>query len=181
VDDGNLNHQPRMCEVTTYIGLGSNLDQPAKQLVNAIAALKQLPDSKLISSSSFYNSKALTLDDNNSTPDYLNAVVSLQTKLDPFTLLDELQAIEFSQGRIRTEQRWESRPIDLDILLYDHETIWSERLTIPHPEICHRDFVLQPLLEISPELDIPGKGPAAEYLATCQQTGLKKVNRSQPV
>jgi len=164
-----------MPNITTYIGLGSNLEQPAQQLVNAIQALKNLPQSEFISSSCFYRSKALTMDGNSSTPDYLNAVALLKTKLDPDSLLDELQAIEFSQGRLRTDQRWESRPLDLDILLYGSKIINSERLTIPHSEMMQRDFVLVPLAEISPDLEIPEQGKVADYLQSCQQTLIEKM------
>jgi len=164
-----------MPKVIAYIGLGSNLDQPEQQLDNAIEALKGLPQSTLVSSSSFYRSKALTLDGDSSIPDYLNAVVVLQTELDPYSLLDELQTVEFAQGRVRTEQRWQSRPLDLDILLYADEIMTSERLTIPHPEICQRDFVLVPLAEITPDLVIPGHGKVSAYLDSCQQTLLEKI------
>lgn len=164
-----------MPKVIAYIGLGSNLEQPAQQLVNAVEAIKKLPQSKFISSSSFYRSKALTLDENSSAPDYLNAVVSIETQLDPLSLLDDLQAIEFSQGRLRTEQRWESRPLDLDILLFGDEIISNQRLTVPHSEITKRDFVLVPLAEIDADLVIVGKGKIEGYLESCHQTLLEKL------
>jgi len=164
-----------MPKVVVYIGLGSNLEQPAQQLVNALQAIKKLPQTRFISSSSFYCSKALTLGKNSSAPDYLNAVVSIETQLDPLSLLDDLQAIEFAQGRVRTEQRWESRPLDLDILLYGDETISNERLTVPHPEITKRDFVLVPLAEIDDKLVIPDRGKIEEYLESCEQTLLEKI------
>jgi len=168
-----------MDKVITYIGLGSNLEQPAQQLVNAIETIKKLPQTNFIASSSFYRSKALTLD-NEPAPDYLNAVVAIETNIDPLSLLDDLQAIEFAQGRIRTEKRWESRPLDLDILLYGNDVINNDRLTIPHAEINKRDFVLVPLVEISPDLEIPKLGKASECLAACQKTVLEKLPVVEP-
>ena len=168
-----------MDKVITYIGLGSNLEQPAQQLVNAIETIKKLPQTNFIASSGFYRSKALTLD-NESAPDYLNAVVAIETNIDPLSLLDDLQAIEFAQGRIRTEKRWQSRPLDLDILLYGNDVINNDRLTIPHAEISKRDFVLVPLVEISPDLEIPKLGKASECLATCQKTVLEKLPVIEP-
>ncbi len=169
-----------MDKVITYIGLGSNLQQPAQQLVNAIEAIKKLPQTNFIASSCFYRSKALTLD-HEPTPDYLNAVVAIETQINPLSLLDDLQAIEFSQGRIRTEKRWQSRPLDLDILLYGNDVINNERLTIPHAEISRRDFVLVPLVEIAPDLEVPGLGKASGYLASCQETGLEKLSAPETI
>ena len=163
-----------MAEVISYIGLGSNLDGPMQQLSNAIEALRSLPRTTFVSCSSFYCSKALTLTDDSVAPDYLNAVAAIETNLDAVTLLDELQAIEFSQGRRRDGERWASRSLDLDILLYGNETIASERLTVPHPEMCQRDFVLLPLVEIAPELVITGQGSISSCLETCPKTILEK-------
>jgi len=164
-----------MPEVISYIGLGSNQDGPAEQLAKAIVAIKKLPQSTFLACSSFYRSKALTLMNDEATPDYLNAVVSIQTGLEAHHLLDELQAIESSQGRVRGEQRWESRPLDLDILLYADSCIADERLTIPHAEMCQRDFVLLPLAEIAPEAMITGKGSVASCLASCQPMVIEKT------
>jgi len=164
-----------MAEVISYIGLGSNLDGPMQQLSNAIKALRNLPRTTFVSCSSFYCSKALTLTTDSVAPDYLNAVAVIKTGLDAVALLDELQAIEFSQGRRRDGERWASRPLDLDILLYGNDTIASERLTVPHPEICQRDFVLLPLLEIAPELVITGQGSATSCLEYCPKTILEKL------
>jgi len=159
-----------MPDVISYIGLGSNMDGPRQQLTNAISVIQNLPQSRLVSCSSFYQSKALTLNNEPAVADYLNAVVAIETGLDALALLDALQAIEFAQGRRRTEERWVSRPLDLDILLYANETISHERLTVPHPELCQRDFVLVPLAEIAPALMIPQKGTIATYLANCPRT-----------
>lgn len=164
-----------MSNVIAYIGLGSNLNQPAQQLAKAIAAIKTLPHTRFVACSSYYRSKAVTLSDNDSVPDYLNAVVSIKTQLDALGLLDALQEIETAQGRVRTEKRWEARPLDLDILLYGNDVINNERLKIPHIEMTKRDFVLMPLSEIAPLLNIPEYGKATGFLTSCQQTILEKT------
>lgn len=164
-----------MAEVISYIGLGSNLDGPKQQLSNAVEALRNLPQTSFVSCSSFYCSKALTLTDDSAAPDYLNAVAVIKTDLDSIALLDALQAIEFSQGRRRDGERWASRSLDLDILLYGNEIITSERLTVPHPEICQRDFVLLPLQEIAPDLVITGQGDISSCLETCPKTILEQL------
>ena len=166
----NQNLNVKMPDVISYIGLGSNLDEPSQQLSNALVAIRNLPKTRLMACSSFYRSTALTLDGDSSVPDYLNAVVSIETGLGALTLLDELQAIESAQGRQRTAERWASRPLDLDILLYADESIEDERLRVPHPEMLSRDFVLVPLAEIAPELVIPGKAGISTYLSACPQT-----------
>jgi len=169
---------PMVNNVVTYIGLGSNLNEPKEQLLTAIEALKKLPVSTFLSCSSFYRSKALTLTDDVDTPDYLNAVVAIETQLDPLSLLDELQAIEFAQGRRRNGERWAARTLDLDILLYANDTIENERLTVPHQQMCLRDFVLLPLAEIAPEVVIAGKGHISSCFAGCQKTVLEKIPSS---
>ncbi|GJJ79624.1 2-amino-4-hydroxy-6-hydroxymethyldihydropteridine pyrophosphokinase [Pasteurella canis] len=136
-----------------YIALGSNLSTPIAQLNTALKALNQLPHTVLIKSSSFYQSKPLGPQDQ---PDYVNAVAYLQTDLPAFKLLDYLQQIENTQGRIRL-RRWGERTLDLDILLYDNEIIQTERLTIPHYDMHNREFVIVPLFEIAPTLVLPNK------------------------
>ena len=141
-----------------YIGLGSNLDEPRQQLVTALAALRALPQSQVLADSGLFQSKAMTLaDDDEPQPDYLNAVVKLETALAPLALLDALQSIESSQGRVR-DRRWGARTLDLDILMYDELQYSDERLTLPHPGIAQRDFVLYPLQKIDNEITIPGQG-----------------------
>ena len=136
---------------TVYIALGSNLDTPVMQLKSALAALAELPDSNLLKVSSFYQSKPLGPQDQ---PDYVNAVAQLETKLQPLPLLDQLQRIETAQGRVRL-RRWGERTLDLDILLYEDLILQSERLTVPHYDMCNREFVMVPLYEISPNLIFP--------------------------
>ena len=133
-----------------YIGLGSNLQNPQQQLNTAKIAIGQIPSTKILQCSSIYQSEAITLD-GKVQPDYLNAVIQIETGLMPEVLLDELQAIENQQGRAR-EKRWGERTIDLDILLFGNQQIKTERLTIPHCEMKNRNFVLYPLSQLSPEL-----------------------------
>lgn len=137
-----------------YIGLGSNLGEPARQIQYAIYALAVLPLSKLVSRSSLYRSPALTLPGSAPQPDYLNAVAALDTALDPQALLAALFQIEFAQGRVR-EQRWGARTLDLDLLLYGSLQWQSATLTLPHYALCERPFVVIPLLEIAPDLTLP--------------------------
>ena len=154
-----------------YIALGSNLNDPLAQANQAIAALKQLPYTVVTDISPFYRSKPLGPQDQN---DYLNAVIKLTTSLKPIALLDELQAIEKSQGRVRKDNRWGARTLDLDILLYDDLIIDNDRLTIPHYHMKNREFVLYPLFDISPELILPDKDKLFDLIKKCPLNNLKK-------
>ncbi len=153
--------------ITAYIAVGSNLSDPVTQANDAIEALKQLPKSQFVSSSSLYSSTPMGPQDQ---PDYINAVVAIQTELTPIELLDCTQAIELEQGRVRKDERWGPRTLDLDIILYGNEVIDSERLTVPHYGMKEREFVLYPLAEIAPSLTLPD--------GTDLQTLLKVVNRN---
>ncbi len=156
-----------------FIGMGSNLQQPLQQLRHARQAIDALPSTYVVACSSIYQSKALTLDDE-PQDDYFNAVIEVQTGFSPGQLLDALQAIENAQGRTR-EKRWGARTIDLDILLYDDLTMSSERLTVPHAEMLNRSFVLIPLYQLAPELNIPGAGMLKVLVDRVQDDGLKRV------
>lgn len=147
---------------TVYIGLGSNLDNPQQQLKQAFISLRQLVGILIINDSGVFKSRAMTLN-NERQPDYYNAVVKLETRLPPHELLDALQAIENQQGRVR-EYKWSPRTLDLDILLYDDLQLNDERLTIPHPGIAERAFVLYPLQRIENDLDIPEHGKLSNLL-----------------
>jgi 2-amino-4-hydroxy-6-hydroxymethyldihydropteridine diphosphokinase len=160
-----------MTEVLVYIGLGSNLDNPEIQVKTAIEALACLPQTRLQARSSLYRSAPMGPQDQ---PDYLNAVVELCTGLDPEALLDNLQAIERAQGRVRG-QHWGPRTLDLDILLYGEDVLATERLTIPHPGIAERSFVLVPLAEINDQLEIPGLGAVQSLLKRCHRAGLLRL------
>jgi 2-amino-4-hydroxy-6-hydroxymethyldihydropteridine diphosphokinase len=146
---------------TTYIALGSNLNHPISQLQTAIVALKQIAHSRIISVSRFYQTAAVGFIDQ---PDFINAVACLETTLSAQALLLALQKIENAQGRIR-QQKNGPRTLDLDILLYGNETITEPKLTIPHPRMYERAFVLIPLLEIAPNLVLPNGINYAEIIA----------------
>ncbi len=135
-----------------YVGLGSNLSEPRKQVQAAVKAITHINQSNVIKVSSLYLSKPMGPQDQD---DYINAVLALETSLSAIELLDALQAIENDAGRVRKENRWGARVLDLDILLYGNETINNQRLTIPHYGMKEREFVLQPLAEIAPELILP--------------------------
>ncbi len=142
-------------QVTTtiaYIGLGSNLAEPIKQVQSAIENLKNIAQSKVIKVSSLYLSKPMGPQDQD---DYINAVLALETTLTPIKLLDNLQHIENEAGRVRKENRWGARILDLDIILFGDEIINNERLTVPHYGMKEREFVLLPLAEIAANLVIP--------------------------
>ena len=164
---------PETCPA--YVALGSNLNDPAAQIERAINALADLPESRLLRCSRLYVSPPMGPQDQ---PDYVNAVVQLETSLEPFALLDALQAIEAAQGRTRTGQRWGARTLDLDLLLLGDLMHDDPRLTLPHPGMHERDFVLYPLAEIAPQLKIPGLAPINELLAQCPVRGLRPLDRA---
>lgn len=157
-----------------YIGLGSNLSDPVNQIQLAITALDALPHSSIIAQSSLYSSPPMGPQDQ---PDYVNAVVSLETELSPHALLDALQAIEQGQGRVR-KRHWGERTIDLDILIYDVQVLDDERLHVPHPGIAQRSFVLYPLAEIAPNIDIPVLGNIRMLLDNCPPEGIQLLEKN---
>ena len=138
----------------SYIALGSNLDHPLKHVRQGFEDLAELPDSELIAKSRLYQTKALTLDDK-PQPDYINAVAKIKTQLQPLELLAQLKMIEAQHGRVPTQQRWTARTLDLDILLYGDLTMKTEKLTLPHPQMHERNFVLIPLAEVKPDVQLP--------------------------
>ena len=135
-----------------YIAIGSNLASPLEQVNAAVQALGEIPQSKIVAVSSFYRTPPLGPQDQ---PDYLNAAVVLETALNAETLLDNTQRIELQQGRVRKAERWGPRTLDLDIMLFGHETINTERLTVPHYDMKNRGFMLWPLFEVAPDLIFP--------------------------
>ncbi|WNO60522.1 2-amino-4-hydroxy-6-hydroxymethyldihydropteridine diphosphokinase [Rheinheimera sp. MMS21-TC3] len=155
--------------VRCFIGLGANLAQPITQLQQALVAIKALPNTKLVAASSFYGSKPMGPQDQ---PDYVNAVVAVDTTLTPLDLLNRLQQIEQQQGRQRKADRWGPRTLDLDILLYGQDILNSERLTIPHYGLSQREFVLYPLAEIAPELILPNGTVLQDLLTQVPKNGL---------
>lgn len=152
-----------------YIGLGSNLQTPLQQLQQAIASLDAIPNIQVVAVSPFYGSTAVGP---GQQPDYVNAAALLHTSLDAHSLLDQLQSIEQGQGRVRGPEQWVPRTLDLDILLYDDQCIQSERLLVPHPRIGERNFVLQPLLDLAPDLQLPNGDAIAQLLSVTGSEGL---------
>jgi 2-amino-4-hydroxy-6-hydroxymethyldihydropteridine diphosphokinase len=173
-----------MGDVMSYIGLGSNLDDPPAQLRRASEAIAALPRTSLAAISAFYRSRPLALPGSCADaqqPDYVNAVVSVETCLSPLALLEALQAIESAQGRDRRGPRWGARTIDLDILLYGQEVLETPRLSVPHPGLAAREFVLYPLYDIEPRLVLPDGRRLKDVLDDCPLRGLQRLTSPPPV
>ncbi|WP_413728821.1 2-amino-4-hydroxy-6-hydroxymethyldihydropteridine diphosphokinase [Sodalis sp. RH19] len=153
-----------------WLAIGSNLADPLDQVNAALDALAQLPQTRLNACSSFYRSRPLGPQDQ---PDYLNAVVALDTALTPEQLLDHTQRIERRQGRVRKADRWGPRTLDLDILLFGGLRLHTARLTVPHYDMKHREFVLYPLAELAPDLVLPDGEALADLLARIGRNGLE--------
>ena len=155
-----------------YIGLGSNLDQPVAQVTRAITALAGLADSHFVCHSALYRSPPLGPVDQ---PDFVNAVAALLTTLSPRALLEALLSLEMELGRAARHIRWGPRTIDLDLLVYADRRISEPGLTVPHPGIAERRFVLEPLAEIAPELWLPGLGRVSKILKVCQSDPVQRL------
>ncbi len=158
-------------EHTVFIGLGSNLENPRAQVLQAISELDTLPQVKVVTCSSLYRSAPVGYLDQ---PDFINAVAELSTTLAPRDLLDTLLALEQRCGRTR-EFLNSPRTLDLDVLLYDDLQHHEHGLTIPHPQMHLRAFVMQPLLEIAPSCVIPGVGAVAEMATRCNGQDLERL------
>jgi len=143
------------------IGIGSNLDSPAEQVRSAVSDIALLPDSTLTASSSLYRTAPMGPQDQ---PDFVNAAASLLTRLSADELLAHLLHLEDAHGRERHAQKWGARTLDLDLLVYGNEKIESDKLVVPHPGIAQRNFVLLPLAEIAPHLQVPGLGSVTDLL-----------------
>jgi len=154
-----------------FIGLGSNLEDPRSQLQRAFAALGELPGTNLVAQSSLYRSAPLGFQDQ---PDFVNAVAKIATELSPQALLHALLQIEQRHGRERTFRN-APRTLDLDILLYDDVQLHEHGLTIPHPQMHRRAFVLRPLLEIAPDASIPVVGEARSAMQDCHDQTLERL------
>lgn len=158
--------------VEAYIGLGANLDDPVTQILTAADEIASLPEVECIALSPLYASKPVGPQDQ---PDYVNAAMRIKTGLAPLPLLGELQRIENHHSRVRVV-RWGPRTLDLDLLLFDQQSINLPELTVPHRELANRAFVLYPLADIAdPALPIPGIGLLATLLAACPDDGISKL------
>ncbi|MFK5915692.1 MAG: 2-amino-4-hydroxy-6-hydroxymethyldihydropteridine diphosphokinase [Woeseiaceae bacterium] len=161
--------------VRVFIGLGSNLDEPIQQIKTALDALEQHSDLNLVQYSCLYKSDPMGPQDQ---PDYINAVAEVTTRLASEPLLNELQTIENTQGRVR-KTRWGARTLDLDILLYGNEVIDSERLIVPHCGIAQRNFVIYPLSElVNDDFNIPSLGEIKNLLKQCSSQGIQRLNKA---
>ncbi len=159
-------------EEQIFIALGSNLDQPDRQVQDGLRALCASSDVQVLNCSGLYSTQPMGPADQ---PDFVNAVCQVTSGLQPIDLLDVLQAIEKASGRDANGKRWGPRTLDLDLLLYGERLISSERLTVPHPGLLERSFVLFPLLEIAPNCRVPEKGLASNYQSTVKNYGIERI------
>lgn len=155
-----------------WVALGSNLDKPQRQVEAGLRALQSIPSTTLEQTSSLYRTLPWGM---TGQPVFINAVVALDTELEPHDLLQALQAVEQQHGRRRDGPRWGPRTLDLDLLLYDQCRIDTPELTVPHPHMAERAFVLVPLAEIAPHADIPGKGRVDELLQWVDVASCRKI------
>jgi 2-amino-4-hydroxy-6-hydroxymethyldihydropteridine diphosphokinase len=156
--------------VRAYVGLGSNLGHPRRQLAHALRALSRLPRTRIVGVSSNYVSAPHGVSD--AQPDYVNAVCALETALPALGLLQGLRAIERRRKRLATRERNAPRTLDLDLLLYGRARIAHPRLAVPHPRMGERAFVLRPLTELAPSVTIPGRGLARTLLPAVRKQRL---------
>ncbi|MEB0139919.1 MULTISPECIES: 2-amino-4-hydroxy-6-hydroxymethyldihydropteridine diphosphokinase [unclassified Undibacterium] len=159
--------------ITTYIGIGANLGAAADMVTHALAELARLPGVQLLQASPRYASAPVDAVGD----DYVNAVAACATTLSAEALLASLQALELACGRERS-YRNAPRTLDLDILLYGQQHIVSAHLVVPHPRLCQRAFVLRPLLDLAPDIVIPGQGPAQSFLAGVASQRIRLLERA---
>jgi 2-amino-4-hydroxy-6-hydroxymethyldihydropteridine diphosphokinase len=155
-----------------YIGVGSNLDDPRAQVLSAFKKLADVPNTRVVVTSPLYGSRPFGPVDQ---PDYVNAVAGILTQLDSRTLLTHLRGIESATGRPDQRQKWGPRVIDLDVLVYGRERCETSDLVLPHPGIVERNFVLYPLADIAPDLDVPGLGRVSELKSRLASDGLHRL------
>lgn len=156
--------KPVRDDARAYVGLGSNLGDSVAQVRGGMAALAQLQQTRLEACSSLYRTAPVGRQDQ---PDFVNAVCRVRTRLAPVALMRNLLEVERAHGRVREGEQGGPRTLDLDLLLYGNEAIRSAELTVPHPRLHERAFVLYPLFELEPDLVIPGHGALRELLADC--------------
>lgn len=161
-----------------WIGLGSNIGSSRKVLERALASLDALPDTRLIEVSPGYRTPPWGVTDQ---PDFLNAAAELATDLMPTSLLTALKAIERDLGRTGDGRRWGPREIDLDILVYADRVVNLPELVVPHPYLGQRAFVLVPLHDLAPDLEVPGQGRVSDLLAALDENDRDAVNPAEPI
>ncbi len=162
--------------VTAYIGLGANLDDPAAQVILAMDELDKLPESRLVARSSLYVSAPVGYANQ---PDFINAAVEIETRLSPRSLLAALLDIEHHHGRNRSFRN-APRTLDLDLLMYGRAHFHEEGLTLPHPRMHERAFVLMPLLELAPALSLPGGSRIDMLLGLCASQDVRRMTAHEP-
>jgi 2-amino-4-hydroxy-6-hydroxymethyldihydropteridine diphosphokinase len=155
-----------------YVAVGSNLNEPRAQVLTACARLHAVALTQVMLTSPLYASRAYGPV---AQPDFVNAVVGVVTRLEPAGLLAELLALETALGRPVERRRWGPRIIDLDLLVYGREQRPEPSLTLPHPGIVERNFVLYPLADIAPDLDVPGLGRVAELAGRVTSNGVRRL------
>ena len=160
-------------DARAYIGLGSNLGDPVVQIRSGVAALARMAQTRVEACSSLYHSAPVGRQDQ---PDFVNAVCRVRTGLAPLALMHDLLEIESQHGRERRGEKGGPRTLDLDLLLYGGDVIQSAALTVPHPRLHERAFVLYPLSELEPDLVIPGHGSLRELLAGCTGQRVQKMD-----
>lgn len=158
--------------VPAYVGVGSNLDGPESQVRRALQALGRLPATRLVVSSPLYRTQPFG---EVVQPAFVNAVAGLLIQSGPDDFLAALRALELELGREAPRERWGPRRIDLDLLVVGRETRATPVLTLPHPGIAQRDFVLYPLADIAPDLDVPGVGRVSELRDRVANRGITRL------
>ena len=166
MSDGQGTWQP------VYVGLGSNLDGPVQQIEAAFELLQNIPETRFVARSSLYRSAPFGEVEQ---PDFVNAAAALLTQLAASDLLAEFQKIERKRGRKRGGPRWGPRILDLDLLLYSDHVIEEPGLSVPHPGIAERNFVLLPLRDLAPDLIIPGLGRLASISVNEQEPRITRI------
>ena len=162
----------RAAAAEAFVGLGANLENPLQQVRQAISELDAIGHTRVLAHSSLYRSAPVGYADQ---PDFVNAVAKLQTRLSPHELLEALHVIENRHGR-RRSVRNAPRTLDLDLLLYGTLVVHEEGLTLPHPRMHERAFVLLPLAEIAPDAPLPGHAPVSQLLAQVDRSGVEKLD-----
>ena len=160
-----------------YIGLGSNLSDPAAQVRGAVQALASLPQTRLVVVSRLFGSRPLGAA---GQPDFVNAAAGILTQLTALELLRALQGLEVTAGRPAVHEHWGPRVIDLDILLFGAEQSVGPELVLPHPGVVERNFVLYPLADIAPDLEVPGSGRVRALLARVPADGVWPLGEARP-
>jgi 2-amino-4-hydroxy-6-hydroxymethyldihydropteridine diphosphokinase len=157
---------------TAFVALGANLDGPARHVARALRELDRLPRSRVVRRSSLYRTAAVG---GPQQPDYVNAVAEIDTTLEPGPLLDAMLALEQAHGRQRSVPN-APRTLDLDLLLYGDRRLEEARLTLPHPRLHERAFVLVPLAEIAPDATVPGRGRVRDLLGKVDRSGVEMMD-----